>query len=132
MLRALRSEVSLRGSNAAFGLVLMAYALFSVLDWLTTATALPAGGREANPVAASLYTQYGSPGLLVFKAVVVAVIIGVLVFISRRIMSKRVAVWVATAFVVITALAVVGNVHAFASLQHANWQPKSVPQAHYI
>jgi hypothetical protein len=36
MLRALRSEVSLRDRNAAFRLVLIAYALFSLLDWVTT------------------------------------------------------------------------------------------------
>lgn len=132
MLRVLRSEVSLRGRNVAFGLVLSAYTLFSLLDWLTTTTALPAGGREGNPIAASLYTEYGPTGLLVFKTLVVAVIIGVLVFIPRRVMSQRVAVWVATAFVIVTAAAVVGNVHALASLQHANLQPKSFPRAHFV
>jgi hypothetical protein len=131
MLRALRSEVSLRGSNAAFGLVLITYALVSVLDLVTTTAALPAGGREGNPIAASLYLEYGSIGLLVFKALVVPVIIGVLVFIPRRVMSQRVAVWVAIGFVVITALAVVGNVHAIASLQHANLQPRSFPVTHF-
>jgi Domain of unknown function (DUF5658) len=132
MLRALRSEVSHRDRNAAFRLVLTAYALFSLLDWVTTSTALPQGGRESNPIAASLYTQYGSVGLLAFKALVVAVIVGVLVFIPRRVMSQRVAVWVATAFVVLTAVAVIGNVHALASLQNGNLQPPSFPHARLI
>jgi hypothetical protein len=132
MLRVLRSEVGLRGRNVAFGLVLVTYALFSLFDWLTTSTALPAGGREGNPIAASLYTEYGSTGLLVFKTLVVAAIVGVLVFIPRRIMSQRVAVWVTTGFVIATALAVLGNVHALASLQHANLQPRSFPATHFI
>jgi hypothetical protein len=127
MLRALRSEVSLNGRNAAFRLVLVAYALFSLLDWVTTTTALPQGGREGNPLAASLYTEFGSAGLLAFKVLTVAVIIGVLIFIPRRVMSQRVAVWVATAFVVVTAVAVIGNVHALASLQNGNLQPESFP-----
>lgn len=132
MLRALRSEVSLRDRNAAFCVVLIAYALVSLLDWVTTATAIPQGGREGNPIAASLYTQYGSAGLLTFKALVVAVIIGVLVYIPRRVMSQRIAVWVATAFVVVTALAVIGNVHALASLQNGNLQPQSFPHVKLI
>ena len=132
MVRALRSAVSLRDGNAAFRLVLIAYALFSLLDWVTTTTALPAGGREGNPIAASLYTQYGPAGLLTFKVLIVAVIIAVLVFIPRRVMSQRVAVWVATAFVVVTAVAVIGNVHALASLQNGNLQPQSFPHARLI
>jgi Domain of unknown function (DUF5658) len=132
MLRALRSEVSLRDRNAAFLFVLIAYALFSLLDWVTTTTALPQGGREGNPIAASLYTEYGPAGLLTFKALIVALIIGVLVFIPRRVMSQRVAVWVTTAFVVVTALAVIGNVHALASLQNGNLQPQSFPHVRLI
>jgi Domain of unknown function (DUF5658) len=132
MLRALRSEVSLRDRNAAFRLVLIAYAIFSLLDWVTTTTALPQGGLEGNPLAASLYTQFGPAGLLIFKALIVAVIIGVLVFIPRRVMSQRVAVWVATAFVVATAVAVIGNVHALASLQNGNLQPQSFPHERWI
>lgn len=116
LLRTLRSEVSTRDRKAVFHLVIISYALFSVLDWMTTTTALSLGGRERNPIAASLYVQYGSPGLLLFKALVVAAIVAVLVLIPRRIMSQRVAVWVATAFVVITALAVLGNVHALGTL----------------
>jgi hypothetical protein len=132
MVRALRSEVSLRGRNTAFRLVLIAYVLFSLLDWVTTTTALPQGGHEGNPLAASLYTQFGAAGLLTFKVLVVALIIGVLVFIPRRVMSQRVAVWVATAFVVATAVAVIGNVHALASLQNGNLQPESFPHAQSI
>jgi hypothetical protein len=99
---------------------------------VTTTTALPQGGREGNPLAASLYTQFGPTGLLTFKVLVVALIIGVLVFIPRRVMSQRVAVWVATAFVVVTAVAVIGNVHALASLQNGNLQPQSFPNVQSI
>lgn len=118
MLRVLRSEVSARDRNAAFRFVLIVYALFSLLDWMTTARALPQGGQEGNPIASVLYAQFGSAGLLLFKAVVVTVIIGVLVLIPRRLGSQRIAVWVGTAFVVVTALAVIGNAQALASLAH--------------
>jgi hypothetical protein len=57
--------------------------------------------------------------LLLFKVLVVTLIVGVLLRIPRRIMSQRVAVWVATAFVVVTALAVIGNVEALRSLPAA-------------
>jgi hypothetical protein len=129
MLRALRSEVSTRSRNTAFGLVLTAYALFSLLDWMTTASALGQGGREGNPIAASLYAQYGSGGLLLFKVVVVTVIVTVLALIPRRIMSQRIAVWVGTAFVVVTAVAVIGNVGALASLGHVAPQYQSALDA---
>jgi Domain of unknown function (DUF5658) len=132
MLRALRSEVSARDRNAAFRLVLVAYAFFSLLDWMTTATALPQGGSESNPIAVSLYDQYGSAGLLLFKALIVTLIIGVLVIIPRKVMSQRIAMWVATAFVVVTAVAVIGNVHALASLTHGNLQPQSFPHVRLI
>jgi Domain of unknown function (DUF5658) len=132
MLRSLRSEVSTRDRIAALRLVLIAYALFSFLDWITTATALAQGGRERNPIAASLYAQYGSPGLLLFKVLVVALIIGVFMVIPRRVMSLRIAVWVATAFVAFTALAVIGNVHALASLTHSAGQYQSVPETRSI
>jgi membrane-bound metal-dependent hydrolase YbcI (DUF457 family) len=115
----LRAEVSTRDRNTVFRFVVAAYALFSLLDWMTTTTALALGGRERNQIAASLYQQYGSAGLLLFKGLVVAVIVAVLVRIPRRIMSLRVAVWVATGFVVITALAVLGNVHALETLPGA-------------
>lgn len=118
MLRALRSEASTRDRKAAFRFVLIVYALFSLLDWMTTARALPQGGHEGNPIAAVLYEQFGSAGLFLFKATVVTVIIGVLALVPRRVMSQRIAVWVGTAFVVITAVAVIGNAHALASLPH--------------
>ncbi len=127
MLHALRSDMSTRGRNTALGIVLIAYALFSLLDWLTTARALPRGGREGNPIAALLYAQHGPVGMLLFKAVVVSVIIGVLVLIPRRVMSRRIAVWVATAFVVLTAAAVIGNVRALASLANgASHHPPTI------
>lgn len=118
MLRALRSEASTRDRRAAFRFVLIAYALFSLLDWMTTARALPQGGHEGNPIAALLYEQFGSAGLLVFKAIVVAVIIAALALTPRRVMSQRVAVWIGTAFVVLTALAVIGNAQALSSIAH--------------
>jgi hypothetical protein len=116
----------------AFRLVVGAYIAISVLDWTTTATALPQGGREGNPIAASLYSQYGSLGLLLFKGAIVAVIIGVLALIPRRIMSKRVAVWVGVAFVALTTFAVVGNLHALASLSNGPWDYHPAPGAHWV
>jgi hypothetical protein len=116
MLRILRSDVGMRGRDTALRFVIVAYAVFSLADWITTATALALGARERNPIAASLYSQYGAAGLLLFKVLVVTLIVGVLVRIPRRIMSQRVAVWVVTAFVVITAVAVIGNVEALRSL----------------
>jgi ABC-type transport system involved in multi-copper enzyme maturation permease subunit len=116
MLRTLRSEISARDRTAVFRFVIIAYVLFSFLDWMTTAAALALGGREGNPIARSLYAESGSAGLLLFKALVVALIVLVLIRIPRRIMSQRVAVWVATTFVVVTALAVIGNVRALGSL----------------
>lgn len=125
LLRALRSEVAKRDKDVIFRSVTVAYALFSLLDWMTTSTALELGGRERNPIASSLYEQYGSAGLLLFKALVVGVIIAVLIRIPRRIMSRRVAVWVATAFVVVTAIAVLGNIHALSTLPAAPYHAVS-------
>ena len=104
-----------RNLKAILITVLIAYVVFSLLDWLTTATALASGGREGNPIASSIYVQYGAAGLLAFKAIVVGVIIAILVRMPRRVMSLRLAVWAATAFTLVTAAAVVGNLHA---LQH--------------
>jgi hypothetical protein len=107
--------VSGRNLNAILLSVLLAYVGFSLLDWTTTTTALASGGQEGNPIAASVWIQYGAVGLLAFKALIVAVIIAVLMLIPRRVMSVRVAVWVATAFTLATAATVIGNLHA---LQH--------------
>jgi hypothetical protein len=126
MLHALRSEASTRDRKAAFRFVLIVYALFSLLDWMTTARALPQGGQEGNPIAAVLYQQFGSAGLLLFKAIVVTAIIGALVLIPRRLGSQRIAVWVGTGFVVLTALAVIGNAQALTSLAYSAPQHLSI------
>jgi hypothetical protein len=118
MRQVLRAEVIARGRNAPFRLVLAAYAALSFLDWFTTVSALPRGGREANPVAASLYLQYGSIGLFLFKAMVVTASTAVLLLLPRRVVTERVAIWVATAFVLVTGLAVIDNAHALAALWH--------------
>ena len=115
-----------------FRLVLLTYVAFSFLDWLTTASALTQGGREGNPIAASLYSEYGSAGLLLFKAIVIVVIIGVLALIPRRLMSKRVAMWVGTAFVAVTAFAVIGNLHALASLSRGPWDYHPAAHAFWL
>ena len=116
--RRLLAPVSLKESRAAFIFVLAAYAFFSLFDWITTVIALDAGGSEGNPVAASVFSIFGNAGLLVFKAVVIAVIVGVLVFIPRRIMSLRVATYVGAAFAVVAAVIVIHNMQAYVSLQH--------------
>ena len=136
MLRSrLLATASARDGRAAFAFVLVAYGLFSLLDWSTTAVALAAGGREGNPVAASIFSGFGDAGLLVFKVLVVAVIIAGLVFVPRRIMSQRVALWVAAAFAVLAAFTVLHNVQAYASLLQAPHAPAyhtTAPEARLI
>lgn len=110
------SRLSPRDDRVAFFFAAAAYVLFSLFDWITTAVALAAGGQEGNPIAASVFAMYGNAGLLVFKAIVVAVIIAILVSTPRRIMSLRIATWVGAVFAVIAAVTVVHNVQAYASL----------------
>lgn len=112
-----------RDSRAVFVLALSAYVLFSLFDWITTAVALAAGGAEGNPIAASVFSVFGNAGLLVFKVIVVAIIIAVLVLIPRRIMSLRVATWVGAVFAVIAAVTVIHNVQAYMSLLDAHHGP---------
>lgn len=110
------SRASPRDGRAVFILAVTAYILFSLFDWVTTAVALGSGGIEGNPLAASVFASFGDAGLLAFKGVVVAVIVAILVFIPRRIMSLRLATWVAAIFAVISAVIVIHNVQAYASL----------------
>lgn len=117
------SRLSPRNRRAVFVLAVAAYVLFSLFDWLTTAVALGVGGEEGNPVAASVFAVFGDAGLLAFKAIVVAVIIGILVLIPRRIMSLRVATWIAAIFAVVAAVTVIHNVQAYASLLHQQHGP---------
>lgn len=117
------SRLSRRDDRVAFAFAVAAYVLFSLFDWVTTALSLEAGGSEGNPVAASVFSMFGNAGLLVFKAVVVAVIIVILVVIPRRIMSLRVATWIGAIFAVVAALTVIHNVQAYASLLDAPHGP---------
>ena len=128
-------RVSNRDGRAVLLFALFAYVLFSLFDWLTTAVALDAGGTEGNPLAASVFSVFGSIGLLVFKALVVAVILVVLLWIPRRIMSLRVATWVAVAFAVVSAVIVISNVHAYSSLltqHHGPTYHATTPSARLI
>lgn len=109
-------RVSQRDNRAIFIGALTAYGLFSLFDWITTAVALASGGTEGNPIAATVFASFGDAGLLAFKALVVALIVAVLVLIPRRIMSLRLATWVAAIFAVIAAFTVIHNVQAYASL----------------
>ena len=117
------ARVSTRGGRAVFLFAVTAYVLFSLLDWITTAVALGAGGAEGNPLAASVFSVFGNAGLLVFKAVVVATIIAILVLIPRRIMSLRVATWIAAIFAVVSAVTVIHNAEAYTSLLHQSHGP---------
>src|SRR5215472_3337824 len=110
------SRLSPRDDHAAFLLAIAAYVLFSLFDWITTAVSLEVGGAEGNPLAASVFSTFGNSGLLVFKALVVAVIIAILVVMPRRVMSLRVATWIAAIFAVVSAVIVIHNVQAYASL----------------
>ena len=112
----LLSPVSARDGRATFVLAVAAYVLFSLFDWVTTVVSLAAGGAEGNPIAASVFSMFGSAGLLVFKALVVGLIIAILLLIPRRVMSLRVATWVAAAFAVVSAVTVIHNVQAYGSL----------------
>lgn len=112
MLRSrLLSRVPQRDLNAAFVFAAASYMLFSALDVMSTVSALQGGLRERNVFGASVYASYGSAGLWALKAVVVAAIVAVLVLIPRRI-----AVWVATALTLMTAVAVVSNLQLLARL----------------
>src|ERR1700676_4071789 len=90
----LLSPVDRALTDMAFRLVAIGYVAFSLADVLTTAYALANGGRERNPLAASVYTSYGMGGLLAFKAGVVGVIV-----LTLRFMPRRPACWVGTVFV---------------------------------
>jgi len=103
----LLSRVDTRDRDAAFAFAILSYVLFSVLDVMTTVVALDQGLRERSALGASLYMQYGAAGLWAAKAAVVGLIVAVL-----AVMPRRVAVWVGTAFAVVTAMAVIGNLHA--------------------
>ena len=119
----LLARVSPRDNRAIFFFALAAYGLFSLFDWVTTAVALASGGSEGNPIAASVFAMFGNAGLLAFKAIVVAVITITLIFIPRRIMSLRLATWVAAIFAITSALIVIHNVQAYGSLTQAPHEP---------
>jgi Mg2+/Co2+ transporter CorB len=103
----LLARADARDRDAAFVFAILSYALFSVLDVMTTLVALGRGLHERNGLGASLYMQYGAAGLWVAKAAVVGLIVAVL-----ALMPRRIAVWVGTAFALVTAVAVIGNLHA--------------------
>lgn len=112
----LLGPVSIRDGRAVLLFALFTYVLFSLFDWVTTAVALEAGGTEGNPLAASVFSMFGSSGLLVFKALAVVAIVAILLAMPRRIMSLRVATWIAAAFAVVSAVIVISNAHADSSL----------------
>jgi hypothetical protein len=103
----LLTRVDTRDREAAFLFAILSYVLFSVLDVMTTVAALHQGLHEHSALGASLFMHYGATGLWVAKAAVVGLIVAVL-----SVMPRRVAVWVGTAFAVLTAVAVIENLHA--------------------
>ena len=121
--RRLFARVSPRDGRAAFIFAVAAYVLFSLFDWITTAVALESGGTEGNPLAASVFSSFGDAGLLAFKAIAAGMIIAILVFIPRRIMSLRIATWVAAVFAMISAVIVIHNVQAYGSLLSVHHGP---------
>lgn len=129
------APVSARDGRAVFAFAVGAYVLFSLFDWITTSVALAAGGAEGNPLAASVFSAFGDSGLLLFKAVVVALIITILVLIPRRIMSLRIATWIAAVFAVLSAVTVIHNIEAYASLlqlHHGSTYHATAPSARLI
>ena len=102
----LLTRVSSREQDV-YAISVAAYILFSMLDCFTTAVALASGHAfERNPFAASIYASHGVYGLYLLKFVVVAAII-----IGLRMLPRRIATWVATAFTAVIALAVAANLH---------------------
>jgi hypothetical protein len=98
-------------ANLAFRVAVYAYLVFGILDCITTAVALFHGGREGNPLAASLYASYGLMGMFAFKSIVVAFIVFVLTLLPRRI-----ATWMTTWFAATVGFGVIGNLHQIAHL----------------
>ena len=121
MRRRLFTDTGPRMARRVFAIVVSTYVLFSLLDVVTTVVALGHGGREGNPVAARVFAAFGDAGLLTFKVRVVGAIIAVRVWIPRRIMSLRVATYIAAMFAAVAATVVLHNVQADAGLlQHAH------------
>ncbi len=110
---AIATHVNARATNWTFRLVLVAYVALGLADVLTTQYGLAHGGQERNPIAAALYAQFGIASLYVFKVLIVAVIL-----VGLRLMPRRIAVWVGTAFAAVTALAVIGNLQVIAPVQN--------------
>ena len=116
MRRRLLTDTGPRAARWIFWLAVAAFVVFSLLDVVTTSAALAAGGREGNPIAARVFHALGNGGLLAFKSIVVAIIIAVLVLAPRRVLSLRVATYVAAVFAAVMATVVMHNVQAYASL----------------
>ena len=71
--------------NPAFLFCWVVYAAASVADCVTTQVALAQGLRERNPLAAGLYQHAGAAGLWGLKFGVLAVILGGLALVPRRV-----------------------------------------------
>jgi Domain of unknown function (DUF5658) len=100
-----------RNGTRALLLAAASYVAFGLLDCVTTAVALSHGGREGNPLAASLYERFGVASLFAFKGIVIAIILAVV-----TILPRRPAAWIVTSFAAAVAFAVVGNLHAILRL----------------
>jgi hypothetical protein len=104
---ALLSQVDRTSVNFAFWLVAGGYVIFSLVDCLTTSYGLAHGGRERNPIAASLYASYGIGALFALKAAIVAVIV-----LTLQHLPRRPAVWVGVVFAAAMGLVVSANLAA--------------------
>ena len=60
------------------------FVLVSALDLMLTWVVLQAGGREANALAATILTNYGLEGMVIFKFALVVLVIVLCEIVGRR------------------------------------------------
>ncbi|HOF87844.1 MAG TPA: DUF5658 family protein [Armatimonadota bacterium] len=83
-------------AGPAFRALAAAFALVSAADLLATWTLLEMGViREGNALANWMLREYGGPGLIAFKLLLVAIILGIAAYVhARRPGAGRTILWV--------------------------------------
>jgi len=62
----------------------MWFVFLSAMDVMVTTSILYLGGREVNPIADAVIQRFGTPGMVVYKFIIVAVIVIICEFVGRR------------------------------------------------